>query len=70
MSSGSTDSHITLRHVNGVPVWKVDILTLRDFETTSQQDSSLERRIGRWLVYGKLAGTGERGGSCVQTSRC
>ena len=30
MSSGSTESQYGLRHVNGVPVWDGDILTLRD----------------------------------------
>ena len=32
MSSGSTESPYGLRHVNGVPVWAGDILTLRDYE--------------------------------------
>ena len=35
MSSGSTESQYGLRHVNGVPVWDGDILTLRDYETAA-----------------------------------
>ena len=35
MSSGSTESQYGLRHVNGVPVWNGDILTLRDYETAA-----------------------------------
>ena len=35
MSSGSTESQYGLRHVNGVPVWDGDILTLRDCEKGS-----------------------------------
>ena len=34
MSSVSKESQYGLRHINGVPVWNGDILTLRDFETT------------------------------------
>ena len=35
MSSVSTESQYGLRHINGVPVWKGDILTLRDYETAA-----------------------------------
>ena len=35
MPSGSTESQYGLRHVNGVPVWNGDILTLRDYETAA-----------------------------------
>ena len=35
MSSGSTESQYGLRHVNGVPVWDGDILTLQDYETAA-----------------------------------
>ena len=35
MSSGSTESQCGLRHINGVPVWNGDILTLRDSETAA-----------------------------------
>ena len=35
MSSGSTESQYGLRHVNGVPVWNGDMLTLRDYETAA-----------------------------------
>ena len=35
MSLGSTESQYGLRHKNGVPVWNVDILTLRDYETAA-----------------------------------
>ena len=35
MSSGSTESQYGLRHVNGVPVWDGDILTLGDSETAA-----------------------------------
>ena len=35
MSSGSTESQYGLRHINGVPVWNGDILTLRDYETAA-----------------------------------
>ena len=35
MSSLSTESQSGLRHVNGVPVWDGDIVTLRDYETTA-----------------------------------
>ena len=35
MSSGSTESQYALRHINGVPVWNVDILTPRDYETAA-----------------------------------
>ena len=35
MSSVSTESQYGLRHINGVPVWNGDILTLRDYETAA-----------------------------------
>ena len=35
MSSGSTESQYGLRHINGVPVWNGDILTLRHYETAA-----------------------------------
>ena len=35
MSSGSTESQYGLRHINGVPVWNGDMLTLRDYETAT-----------------------------------
>ena len=35
MSSGSTESQCGLRHINGVPVWNGDVLTLRDYETAA-----------------------------------
>ena len=35
MSSGSTESQYGLRHVNGVPVWDGDFLTLRDYESAA-----------------------------------
>ena len=35
MSSVSTESQCGLRHVNDVPVWNGDILTLRDYETAA-----------------------------------
>ena len=35
MSSGSTESQYALRHINGVPVWNGDMLTLRDCETAA-----------------------------------
>ena len=35
MSSGSTESQYDMRHVNGVPFWNGDMLTLRDSETAA-----------------------------------
>ena len=35
MSSVSTESQYGLRHINGVPIWNGDILTLRDYETAA-----------------------------------
>ena len=35
MSSVSMESQYGLRHINGVPVWNGDILTLRDYETAA-----------------------------------
>ena len=35
MSSVSTESQYGLRHINGVPLWNGDILTLRDYETAA-----------------------------------
>ena len=35
MPSVSTESQYGLRHINGVPVWNGDILTLRDYETAA-----------------------------------
>ena len=35
MSSGSPESQYALRHINGVPVWNGDMLTLRDCETAA-----------------------------------
>ena len=35
MSSVSTESQYGLRHINGVPVWNGDFLTLRDYETAA-----------------------------------
>ena len=35
MSSVSTESQYGLRHINGVPVWNGDMLTLRDYETAA-----------------------------------
>ena len=68
MSSVSTESQYGLRHINGVPVWNGDILTLRDYATAAL-----------WLRAGLKPGEQERavarlwanlqGGSDVQTSR-
>ena len=35
MSSVSMESQYGLRHINGVPVWNGDILTLREYETAA-----------------------------------
>ena len=53
MSSGSSESQYGLRHVNGVPVWNGDILTLRDYETAALwfraglKPGEQERRVAR-----------------------
>ena len=53
MSSGSTESQYGLRHINGVPVWNGDILTLRDYETAALwfraglKPGEQERRVAR-----------------------
>ena len=72
MSSASTESQYGLRHINGVPVWNGDILTLRDYETAALwfraglKPGEQERAMAR---VGQSAGTCKRSGSNVQTSR-
>ena len=71
MSSGSTESQYGLLHINGVPVWSGDILTLRDYETAALwfraglKPGEQERSVPRLWA----AGTFERSFSNVQTSR-
>ena len=68
-SSGSTESQYGLRHVNGVPVWDGDILTLRDYETAALwfraglKPGEQERAVAR--QWGNFAGTSKRSGSNV-----
>ena len=54
MSSNSTESQYVLRHINGVPVWDGENLTLRDYETAALWfRAGLKPRNVLWLVCGQ-----------------
>ena len=65
IGAGSPESQHGLRRVNGVPVWNGDMLTR--WVSNGPEAGEQNRALGRSL--GKFAGTHERGGSGVQTSR-
>ena len=73
MSSVSTESQYGLRHINGVPVWNGDILTLRDYETAALwfraglKPGEQERAVAR--LWANLQRPAKEVVSNVQTSR-
>ena len=64
MSSVSTESQYGLRHINGVPAWNGDILTLRDYETAALwfraglKLGEQERAVAR--LWGNLQGPAKK----------
>ena len=64
MSSGSTESQYGLLHINGVPVWSGDILTLRNYETAALwfraglKPGEQERAVARLWAAGTCESSG------------
>ena len=69
MSLGSTESQYGLGHKNGVPVWNVDILTLRDYETAALwfraglKPGEQERAVAR--LWANLQGPAKKWFECA-----